>query len=137
MDKKAGVENAAAVALLRTEGISMCNAEAVLDKDGPSQLEQSSQLIQARLRDDDVQAVLSAQISDSARKEFVYELLPAKIDANSPFIRLALNPRLLSIVNGYLGTKTCLRALNAWLNIPTPAPPRRRHSCGIVMPTTI
>jgi len=116
----------------------MCNAEAVLDKDGPSQLEQSSQLIQARLRDDDVQAVLSAQISDSARKEFVYELLPAKIDANSPFIRLALNPRLLSIVNGYLGTKTCLRALNAWLNYPRPPPPpRRRHSCGIVMPTTI
>ena len=120
LDKKAAVEPAE-VASLRSQGILLCSAEEVLDEDGPAQLEHSSQLIQERLQDDDVRAFLSTQNSGSAHKEFMYQLLPPQLEVSSPFIRLALNPRLLSIVNGYLGTKTCLRALNAWLNVPTPA----------------
>jgi hypothetical protein len=49
-------------------------------------------------------------------------LLSNDIDFQSPFLRLALHHPLLKVVNGYLGLRSRLRAINVWLNLPDDGP---------------
>lgn len=59
-------------------------------------------------------------------KSYVFTLLGPipTLDANDIFVRFALQPELLSIVNGYYGMLTKLRYYNVWHNFPTNEEPR-------------
>ena len=47
-------------------------------------------------------------------KDFRVELLPRCLKQEDPFIRLALDPRMLSLVNSYMGMHTYFRAVSLW-----------------------
>jgi len=59
-------------------------------------------------------------------KSYVLALLGPvpTLDASNIFVRFALQPEILAIVNSYFGMLTKLRYYNVWHNFPTHAPPR-------------
>jgi hypothetical protein len=60
----------------------------------------------------------------SEAKDFLQKLMPTELDLSSPYIRLALEPRVVALANAYLGLRSYLRALDVWRNLPTDAPPK-------------
>jgi Phytanoyl-CoA dioxygenase (PhyH) len=62
--------------------------------------------------------------SGSPTKDFLRRLMPASVTLDSPYVTLALEPQVVALANAYLGMRSYLRALDVWLNIPTPDPPK-------------
>jgi hypothetical protein len=63
-------------------------------------------------------------VASSEAKDFLQKLMPLSLDLGSPYIRLALEPRVVALANAYLGMRSYLRALDVWRNLPTDAPPK-------------
>ena len=61
----------------------------------------------------------------SKEEQNVYKanLLDGRISADSPFARLALDNRILSVVNRYMGMRSKLRCIHVWWDRPTNEPP--------------
>ena len=57
-----------------------------------------------------------------SKATFLTKLATRSYDADDPFVRLALHPRVLTLANGYLGMRSTLRAVDLWLTEPTPGP---------------
>lgn len=55
-------------------------------------------------------------------KEFKLQLLPVQLSLEHIFVRLALDPRLLGVVNRYMGMRTYLRSVALWWDRPTEGP---------------
>lgn len=60
----------------------------------------------------------------NTKKEFRMHLLPHRLTYDHPLIRLALDDRLLALVNRYMGMRAYLRAVELWWDRPTDAPPK-------------
>lgn len=58
------------------------------------------------------------------RKEFRVHLLPEELPYDHPIVRLALDDRLLALVNRYMGMRAYLRAVDLWWDRATDAPPK-------------
>lgn len=57
-------------------------------------------------------------------KQFKLHLLPPNVPVDHPFVRLALDQRLLGLANHYMGMRTYLRAVHLWWDRPTASPPQ-------------
>ena len=59
-------------------------------------------------------------------KSYRIKLLGSRpsLDTGDIFVRFALQPEVMSIVNSYFGMLARLRAFNVWHNVPTNQPPR-------------
>lgn len=57
-------------------------------------------------------------------KEYKIHLLPREVPADHPFMRIALDPTLLALVNQYMGMRTYLRAIHLWWDRPMAALPK-------------
>jgi hypothetical protein len=57
-----------------------------------------------------------------SKETFKTKLAEGRFDVAHPFARIALDPRVLAVANGYLGVRSTLRALELWLTEPTPGP---------------
>ena len=55
-------------------------------------------------------------------KSFLTSLLGKEFEASDPFVRIALHPNVLAVVNRYLELRSMLRALELWLSVTTPGP---------------
>ncbi|MCB7128039.1 MAG: phytanoyl-CoA dioxygenase family protein [Candidatus Brocadiales bacterium] len=108
------------VETLRREGIALLRPEEIFDQDGLLLLDEIAALVGDKLQEREVQEMLRGGHSGSGRKEFFYPLFAGDYEAGSPFIQLALQPRLLEVVNRYMGMRSYLRSVEAWLNFPTP-----------------
>jgi hypothetical protein len=53
------------------------------------------------------------------RKDYKVPLLAPQLSIEDPFVRVALQPRLLRLVNRYLGMHSSLRAIELWWDRPT------------------
>ena len=104
---------------LRTDGLIVRQANEFFSQ--ATLLDQISAEISARMEDDSVRAALQCHDSGSDRKAYRLHLLPGELALTSPFVQLGLEPRLLRLVNRYLGLRSCLRAIVVWLDFPTPA----------------
>lgn len=108
------------VELLRTDGIVAGSAEDFFDEDGICCLNEvmaEVPLLMRSVTDDGV------RLRRSDRKHYLTSLLPREFDLDSPFVRLAIHPAILLVANQYLGLRSSLRAINLWVNLPTPEPP--------------
>jgi hypothetical protein len=56
----------------------------------------------------------------SGRKPYLVKLHQEPFDVGDPYGRIALEPRLLAIANGYLRMRSYILALDLWLTIPLP-----------------
>ena len=108
------------VDLLRSEGLLIRPADQVFDANGLQQFEKVVASAEARMHDLDVRAVLGKPGSSGTKKDYRVHLASQALDVESPLIQLAINPGLLSRVNGYLGMWSYLREVQIWLDMPTP-----------------
>jgi hypothetical protein len=74
--------------------------------------------VAARAAREEVSAALQA--NEHTKKGFKLSLVPPEFDFDSPYLRLALDPGLLAVVNAYMGMRSALRAIEAWIDVPTP-----------------
>jgi len=109
---------------LRQEGIAIGSAADVFSQgeDGPfAQVTEAAQ----RARDEAVAKVREGgttsaeQFVANPHKDYRVHLLPRALAPDHPVLQLALDPRLLELVNGYLGMWASLRALDVWWDRPT------------------
>lgn len=56
-------------------------------------------------------------------KNFLANLTPKTLAADSVFLRYALQPAFISLANNYLGMNARMRAVHLWLNYPTDGEP--------------
>lgn len=110
------------VSEFQENGILALAAKEALDVNGIRLLADVTDLMQKRVSEDAVQNVLTHGHNDPTLTPFILHLLPDQLDIGSPFVQLAINPRLLSIINGYMGMKSFLRVVDGWLNFPTSEP---------------
>ena len=109
---------------LRRDGITLRNASDFFDDSGNALLTQIRSIADARLQDDDTQAMLQESHSGDQRKEYVYNMMDGDFSVDDPFIQLAVHPSLLGIASSYLGMKCFLANVNLWVNFLTPVPPK-------------
>lgn len=113
------------------EGIVKADAADFLTEDGHRHyLEAKSQLLEIS-RGGPVQKVVAdsdvkGEFGYNPSKNYLVNLISpeAAQPADGAILRLALDPKLLEIVAGYLGLWPKLHAIHAWLNFPTDEPPR-------------
>ena len=103
---------------LRSEGIVTCRADDLLDERGIQCLNEVRREVERLLQDDQAQGTLTRNHG----KDYLTSLLGKQFDLDSPFLALALHPLFLRTANGYLGLRSVLRAVNVWMNRPTPSP---------------
>lgn len=109
------------VETLRRDGIAACSAEEILDGRGMQCLnEATSEVERLLLRDEPA----PGKSKSNPGKDYLTSLLGTEFDLNSPFLKLAIHPFFLDTANAYLGLRSCLRAVNVWINRPTPSPPK-------------
>lgn len=120
-------DTAAIAGELASQGIATGPSDRFLSASGRAALDEASKEILDTARSARVQAVAASGASATGKKDFVVDLVkyPRGIPADSPLLKVALDPTLLEIVASYLGVWPCLYAISAWLNFPTPAPPAK------------
>lgn len=114
------------VATLKHDGIAITSIEELF---GSAQLFQELEAAvskhEASLRNDIDKA--RADVNRPGRnKSYVFKLLGSipTLDPSNIFVRIALQPEVLSITNHYFGMLTKLRYYNVWRNFPTKAAPK-------------
>jgi hypothetical protein len=55
-----------------------------------------------------------------SKETYLIKLASGQFDIGHPFVRIALDPRVLNIANGYLRLRSTLRALELWYTHPSP-----------------
>ena len=70
-----------------------------------------------RLRE---QAVIRTDAEAGSKASFLTKLATGSYEAGDLFVRIALHPSVLNVVNGYLRLRSTLRALELWHTHPTP-----------------
>jgi hypothetical protein len=108
------------VDFLRTDGIVSGSAQDFFDEDGICCLSEVMAEVPLLMRSG---AQEGARLRKSDRKNYLTSLLPREFDLDSAFVRLAIHPAILLVANQYLGLRSSLRAINLWVNRPTPERP--------------
>ncbi|HEX4140201.1 MAG TPA: hypothetical protein VHY09_07620 [Candidatus Methylacidiphilales bacterium] len=104
---------------LMREGIVTCDVRQLLGADAP---------LFDRVREKTLALYQSDAIRDKAakmdgEKKFKVFLLDRAIAYDDPVMQLSLHPRVLALVNRYMGMRSYLRALDLWWDRPTPDGP--------------
>ena len=107
---------------LSETGIEIGDAGQFLTGDGRDALKRSTEKIYDIINTDEIQSIIQAGKNDSQGKDYLIHLLPEEMahDENSPFLRFALDPKLLQIVSTYFGLVPQIHHIGSWLNFPTP-----------------
>jgi len=108
------------VAALFTEGILIRPFDDIFDKDGCALLDTIQAICKIKLEEPHVKDTLAGTKVVESSKNFILQLLGKNFEADSPFIQLAVHPKVLALVNAYLGMRSYLRDVQVWLNYPTP-----------------
>jgi hypothetical protein len=105
------------------KGLVLGEASGFLSPAGRQALAEAAAMIRARSQDREVLAILEDGANRSLDKDYLVHLVPFTEEqaADSALLKLALDPRLLRIVAGYMGLSPQLHAIGAWLNFPTGA----------------
>jgi hypothetical protein len=65
-------------------------------------------------------AARAEQLGGTERKPYLVKLHQEPFDVDDPYGRIALDPRVLSIPNGYIRMRSYILALDLWLTMPLP-----------------
>ena len=116
-----------AVAALRTNGIVVGPCEKFLGDASLECLRLASSHVLAAASASEVESSVAKGRSDNAQKDFMVPLVPWDMEhgPDSPFLKLALDPKLLDIVSRYLGMWPQLHAIGGWIHFPTADDPKK------------
>ena len=111
---------------LRREGIAIQPFQQVIQGGAPLLEEVSVHAHrlweEARRRSERTDQPSGAVRGGYGRKDYKIPLLTPQLSLDDPFIRLAMDPRILIPVNRYLGMRSLLRAVELWWDRPTNSP---------------
>lgn len=124
LDKPLTDSEAETVKVLRSEGIIACAAQKLFGKTGIQLLDRISREVDGIIEKQRGPEGIQGKQKSSVGKTYLISLLSNEVDFESPFLQLAIQPSLLRIVNGYLGLRSYLRAINVWMNLPVIDPPK-------------
>lgn len=116
-----------AVAALRANGIVVGPSEKFLESASLETLTRASAIVLAAASASAVGNSISKGRSDNVQKDFMVPLVPWEMEhgPDSPFLKLALDPKLLEIVSKYLGMWPQLHAIGGWIHFPTADSPKK------------
>ena len=105
------------VARLRRDGVAITDFSTVFGETGlyDDAAAEAGRRYDARPQD-------SGDAQSGSKATFLTKLGDASYDVQHPFARIALHPRPLAVVNGYLNMRSTLRALDVWHTHPTEGP---------------
>jgi len=113
------------------EGIVTGNVSDFLSQAGLEHFADAKAEVLGLSGSEEVKRMLAAQnaaseIKHNPNKDYLVHLIAPKTvhPADGPILRLALDPKLLEVVSGYLGLWPRLFQIHAWLNFPTEQPPK-------------
>lgn len=106
---------------LTENGIVVGTTGQYLDEEGRKAFAEASELVLGISRSSEVQSTIK-EGSTAYKKDYLVHLIPGdqRHGPDSPFLRLALDKKLLEIVSLYLGMWPRLHAIGAWLNLASP-----------------
>ena len=110
---------------LREHGIAVAPSDTFLTEEGRRQRAAASAELHRVAASEAVQSIIDGTGPvDQRQKEFLIHLASFDdgLPGDSELLKLALDPKLLEIVSGYLGLWPCLHSIGAWLNYPTDEP---------------
>lgn len=107
---------------LLKSGLEIGDATRYLSQDGYAALQKSSAQIIEKIKTDEIQSVLRMGKNERQAKDYLIHMVPGGVqhDEDSPYLRLALDPKLLEIASVYFGMWPQLHSIGSWLNFPTP-----------------
>lgn len=107
---------------LTKNGLVVDDARTFLSPDGYAALQESSALIFEQMKTPSIQSILAEGKNTEHSKDYLIHMIPPKTvhEAASPYLKLALDPKLLGIVAAYFGMWPRLHFIGSWLNFPTP-----------------
>jgi hypothetical protein len=110
-----------AVAALRSNGIVVGACEKFLKRQSLESLARASSIVLAAASAAEVENSIAKGRSDNLQKDFMIPLVPWDMEhgPDSPFLKLALDTKLLEIVSQYLGMWPQLHAIGGWIHFPT------------------
>lgn len=115
------------LSVLESEGLLMTSAPSLFDEQGLHFLKAIKNETKQKVNSPEIQDILKdpPQLQPKIKnKDYIIHLfdsIHSTFDLSSPFIQFALHPRLLSLVNAYMGMRSRLQGVMVWLNVPTPA----------------
>jgi len=104
----------ACVESLRRDGYAVCRFEELF---GDKTLFDEADAEVRRLYDERPR---DAAGPSGSKESYLTKLASARYPFEHPFVRIALDPRVLNVANGYLRLRTTLRALELWYTQPSP-----------------
>lgn len=110
---------------LARDGIAVGPSDRFLTDESRRLLDEATSQLRDVSRSEAVQSIINGTADDASRqKDFLIHLASFDdgLPADSTLLKLALDPKLLEIVSGYLGLWPCLHSVGAWLNYPTAEP---------------
>ena len=111
------------------DGIVVSSTDRLLSPDGVAAFTEAARAILESSRREDVARHIEGASAESLdrRKDYLVHLasFPDGVSPDDSLLKLAVDPKLLEIVAGYLGFWPCLHSMSAWLNFPTAAAPER------------
>lgn len=105
---------------LRSEGIIVRNVQDIFDQDGLRLLDEIKIVVDEKTQEEKARLALAEPGSVAGFWNFRMQLVTSPFEAKSPFVQLAIQPQLLSLVNQYLGMRGYLRWIDVWYDYPTP-----------------
>ncbi len=106
---------------LRERGILVRQADTLFEGEGRQHLLTAVASFQERMETPSLLAFRERGGSGPS-KRFRLSLQESSLEPANPLLALALQPRLLALVNAYLGMRSLLRAVNVWLDVPINEP---------------
>lgn len=106
---------------LTKKGLVLEDAGAFLSEEGRRALEEAKAFVRKLSQSDEVQAILQEGANKALGKDYLVQVVPfdRAQEADSPLLKLALDPKLLRTVARYMGLWPRLHAIGSWLNFPT------------------
>jgi hypothetical protein len=103
------------------KGLVLEDANSFLSEGGRRALEESKAYVRKLSQSDEVQSILQAGANKALGKDYLVQIVPfdREQEADSPLLKLALDPKLLRTVARYMGLWPRLHAIGSWLNFPT------------------
>lgn len=110
-----------ALRTLQAEGIIVAHSSEISSNAFPVNIEACKRELNEIRSSAVVSEMIRAGGDSSSGKSFLIQLVPfdKPLDADNPFLKVALDPNILRIVSNYMGLYPQLHSVGAWLNLPT------------------
>ncbi len=111
----------ATISQLSERGLVVTSANTFLSPSGRAALDAAEAMIRKECESEAVQEMVGQGKNPERSKDYLIQIVSFTdvLDADNPLVKLALDPKILECVAGYMGMWPMLHAVGSWLNFPT------------------